>query len=451
LLANREQRLRLPMDHFEFDPERTVLGTAFTRAGEEELALSELDRLNHLLVIGKTGMGKTQLLRNIILQDIHTGRGVGVLDPHGDLQHELLNEYPRWRARHLVYLDPNDSERVVTFNVLADVPPKRIAATAAEIVGAFKAVWGDIGWGARMERILYFSIAALLEAQNTSLVCLPRILKDERYRLEILEQVHNPIIRGFFTEEYADWDDDYRATAIDPVLNKVEQLLAAPAVCAMLGSVSASIDLREIMDEQKVLICNLAKGNLGAGHVSLIGAMIVSTLSNAAARRGAETIDDEHRGARVPFHLHVDEVENFMTDAFKDILSEARKWQLSLLLAHQFRDQLPPKLRAAVLANVGTIVAFQTMGEDADSLAREIGLNNSDLLTQLRRGEVWIKHATYGGPYHPRLLPPIVTGADGRRAALNENIRRHTYPRARVDGKIRRFLRKSSRSDNPRK
>ena len=250
-----------------------------------------------------------------------------------------------------------------------------------------------------MERILYSSIAALLEATRTSFVGLPRFLKDEHYRLEILEQVHNPIIHGFFAEEYAIWDDDYRTTAIDPVLNKVEQLLAAPAVCAMLGSISASIDLREIMDEQKVLICNLAKGNLGAGHVSLIGAMIVSTLSNAAARRGAETIDDHRRMARVPFHLHVDEVENFVTDAFKDILSEARKWKLSLVLAHQFREQLPPKLRAAVLANVGSIVAFQTMGEDADSLAREIGLDkNADFLTQLSRGEVSVKHPTYGGP-----------------------------------------------------
>ncbi|MGE3703569.1 MAG: DUF87 domain-containing protein, partial [Hyphomicrobiaceae bacterium] len=188
------------MDHFDFDPERTVLGMVYTRAGEEQLALTELDRLNHMLVIGKTGMGKTQLLRNIILQDIHTGRGCGVIDPHGDLQHELLNEYPRSRARDLVYLDPNDVERVVTFNVLANVPQTRIAAATAEIVGAFKAVWGDVGWGARMERILYFSIAALIEAKDTSLICLPRMLKDEPYRLEILERVRNPIIRGFFTE-----------------------------------------------------------------------------------------------------------------------------------------------------------------------------------------------------------------------------------------------------------
>ena len=428
------------MDEFHFDPDRTVLGTVFTHAGEGEFALSQLDRMNHMLVIGKTGMGKTRLLKNIILQDIHTGRGVGVIDPHGDLQNELLNEYPSWRARELVYLDPNDPERIVTFNVLANVPRERIAATTAEIVGAFKAVWEHVGWGARMERILYFAIAALLEAENTSLVGLPRILKDEHYRAQILEQVQNPIIHGFFADEYATWDDDYRATAIDPVLNKVEQLLAAPAVRGMLGSTSSSIDFREIMDEQKVFIANLAKGNLGQSHASLIGAMLVSGFSNAAARRGADTIDTRFRDARVPFYLHVDEIENFATDAFSDILSEARKWNLSLILAHQFLQQLPISLRLAVIANVGSIIAFQTMGEDADVLARELGLRNADHLTQLARGEVCAKHPTYGGPYHPRLLDPIVTKAKGREAALKQNVLRNTYPRQSVMERVDRFL-----------
>src|SRR5258708_1528938 len=146
-----------PAMNFDFNRERTILGSVFTHAGEEELSLSELDRMNHMLVIGKTGMGKTKLLKNIILQDIHTGRGVGVIDPHGDLQNELLNEYPAWRARDLVYLNPNDSERVVTCNVLADVPTERIAATTSEIVAGLKANWPD-SWGPRMERILYYAL-----------------------------------------------------------------------------------------------------------------------------------------------------------------------------------------------------------------------------------------------------------------------------------------------------
>jgi hypothetical protein len=424
----------------DFDPDRTILGTVFTAAGSEELGLTELDRMQHMLVIGKTGMGKTRMLKNIILQDIYTDRGVGIIDPHGDLQHELLDQFPRHRARDLVYLNPQDHDRVVTFNVLESVPEDRIAPTASEIVAAFKAVWDS--WGPRLERILYNAISALIEADNTSLVGLPRLLKDERYRAEVLEQVRDPIVLGFFKEEYATWDDDYRTTAIDPVLNKVEQLLAAPAVRAILGTTRSSIDFSEIMDESKVFIANLAKGSLGPGHAHLLGAMLVSGFSNAAARRGARTGHGVPPEARVPFYLHVDEFEHFATDAFGDILSEARKWKLGLVLAHQFLLQLPEKLRAAVLANVGSIIGFQLSGDDARTIAREIGLkdSNAELLTQLRRGEVWMTHATHGGPLHPRLLEPIAMDANGREPALKQSALRNTFPRRRVEAAINRFL-----------
>jgi uncharacterized protein DUF87 len=429
------------MDHFEFDPERTVLGTVFTHAGEEEFALGAADRLNHLLVIGKTGMGKTTLLKNIAIQDIHTGRGVAVIDPHGDLSHDLLKQIPSSRARDLVWIDPSDPDRVVTFNPLRNVPRDKIAAATANIVSTFAAIWRTIGWGARMERILYAATAALIEAPNTSLVGLPRLLKDADYRAEILAHVDDPIIRSFFDEEYAVWDDDYRMQAIDPVLNKAEALLHSPAVRAMLGSTTSSIDFSEIMDEHKILLANLSKGALGEGHAHLIGAMLVSGFSHAAMARGAVTPALLPPQDRVPFYLIVDEFQNFSTDSFGDIASEARKWKLGLVLGHQFLEQLPERLRASVLGNAGTIIAFQLSGADSATIARELALNNPDMLTQLSKHQVWAKHATYGGPYHPRLLPPIVTDADGREAALNENIRRHTFPRTHVEGKIRRFLR----------
>jgi TraM recognition site of TraD and TraG len=290
-----------------------------------------------------------------------------------------------------------------------------------------------------MERILYFALAALIEAGNASLLGLPRLLKDESYRADILERVRDPIIHGFFAQEYATWDDDYRTTAIDPVLNKIEQLLAAPVVRAILGSMKSSIDLTEIMDEKKIFIANLSKGLLGPGHANLLGTMLVSGFSNAAARRGAGTT--KSATARVPFYLVVDEAENFVTDAFGDIVSEARKWKLSLILAHQYLEQLPHKLRAGVLANAGSILAFQLSGEDAEIISREIGLKNTALLTQLSRGEVWLKHATHGGPYHPRLLDPIATNSKGRAAALKQNRLRNTFPRDVVEAKIDRFLR----------
>ena len=321
---------------FSFDPARTVLGSLFTHAGEEELSLTESDRLNHMLIIGKTGMGKTTLLKNIALQEMHTGRGVGVIDPHGDLSRDLLDQYPLSRARDLVYIDPSDEERVVTFNLLANVPPERIAAATAEIVAAFRAVW-DMSWGPRMERILYNAIAALIEAPDTSLLGMPRLLKDESYRAEIFECVHDPIVHTFFTTEYAVWDDNYRMTAIDPVLNKVEAVLGSPVVRAMLGTTTSSIDIREIMDGRKIFIANLSKGVLGPGHAHLLGAFLVSGFSHAAMARGAEGTPE----TRIPFHLIVDEFQNFSTDSFADIASEARKWRMSSRAESRHRSEAP--------------------------------------------------------------------------------------------------------------
>jgi len=426
------------MVEFAFDPDRTVLGTVFTSAGEGEFALSDTDRARHMLVIGKTGQGKSTLLRNVAVQDIHTGRGVGIIDPHGDLSRELLDDIPSFRARDLVWIDLNDEERVVTFNLLENVPRERIAATASNIVAAFRAVWAD-SWGPRMERILYAAIAALTEAPNTSLLGLPRLLTDDDYRAHVLTDVTDPIVHGFFANEYAVWDEDYRTVAIDPVLNKVEQLLSSPAVRAMLGSTKSSIDFGDIMDGRKVLIANLAKGALGEGHAHLLGAMLVSGFYHAAMARGGNT------GTRVPFSLIVDEWQNFASDSFAHILSEARKMKLSLVLANQFMAQASERLRAAVLGNVATIVAFQLSADDADTIAAEIGLKRGDMLTQLSVGEVWAKHATYGGPYYPRLIAPIVTNAKGCEAALKQNRLRNTFPRSRVEEKIARFFASAAR------
>jgi type IV secretion system coupling TraD/TrwB family protein len=426
----------VPID-FQFDPHRTVLGTVFTRAGEETFALTQEDRLKHVLAIGKTGMGKTTLLKNMALQDMHTGRGLGVIDPHGDLSRELLDEIPSWRARDLVYINPSDQERTVTFNILASVPPERIAATAADVLATFKAVWGEVGWGARMERILYASIAALIEAPSTTLLGLPLFLKDATYRRKVLTHVSDPIIRGFFIDEYATWDDNYRTTAIDPVLNKIEQLLSAPAVRATVGTVTSSIDFSEIMDDKKILIANLSKGVLGTGHAQLLGSILVSGFSHAAMARAS--IDERVR-TRVPFFLFADEIQNFATDSFGEIASEARKMKLGLVLGHQYLEQLPHRLRAAILGNVGSIVAFQLSGSDGDTIAAEIGLKAGEMLANLGPREVWAKHATYGGPYTPRLLPPIRTRASGRDAALKQHRLRNTYPRRKVEEKITRFL-----------
>jgi hypothetical protein len=367
---------------FQFDPARTVLGTSFTHAGEEPFALTERDRMSHVLAIGKTGRGKTTLLENIIVQDIYAGRGLAVLDAHGDLAQSLVEHFPSFRARDLVLIDPSDTERVVTFNPVASVHPSRIAFVAASVVESVKALFGD-SWGYRMERILYNATAALIEAPATSLLCLPRFLKSSDYRDEILRSVNDPMVQDYFTTEFNNWDEDFRTTALDPVLNKVEQLFAAPFVRATLGSVASSIDFRAIIDERKVVICNLSKGVLGSSHAHVLGGLMVSQIANAATQRGAEVPVED----RVPFFLHIDEFQNFITQSIAEILSELRKQKLGAILSHQYLEQAPAALRAAVLGNCGTVIAFEVSSHDSQILAGEIGLKSPAPLTDQREGE----------------------------------------------------------------
>ena len=291
-------------------------------------------------------------------------------------------------------------------------------------------------WGYRPERILYNATAALIEAPSTSLLCLPRFLKSSDYRDNILRSVDDAMVRDYFTTEFNVWDEDFRATALDPVLNKVEQLLAAPFVRATLGSVASSIDFRAIIDNRKVLICNLSKGVLGSSHAHVLGGLVVSQIANAAMQRGAEVAVED----RVPFYLHIDEFQNFITQSIAEILSELRKQKLGAILSHQYLEQAPPSLRAAVLGNCGTTVAFEVSAHDFEILAPEIGLKSPAVLTDQREGEAWIKHASYGGPHHPRLYPSIRLGGRGRDAALKQHRLRNTFPRDRVDAKIQRFL-----------
>jgi hypothetical protein len=424
---------------FQFSADRTILGTAFTRAGEEEFSLSERDRMTHCLCIGKTGHGKTTLLTNIAVQDIYAGRGIAVIDPHGDMSRALLEYLPSWRARDLVYINPVDEERVVSFNMVASVPRNRIAFVTASVVGAFKAIYGD-SWGPRMERILYQAVAALVEAPNTSLVGLPKFLKSPSYRHEVLGHVRDPMVRDFFLTEYDQWDEKYRMQNTEAVLNKVEQLFASPFLRATFGTTTSSIDFIDILDNRKILIANLSTGTLGESHAQLLGAMLVSSIANAAMARGAIDTRDVAPEERVPFYLIVDEFEHFATESFAHIFSELRKQKLGAILSHQFLLQVPEYLRASVLGNCGSIVAFELGASDAAAIAPEIGLKNPDLLVDQAEGEAWVKHPRFAGPHHPRLLQALRPHGTGREAAVKQNRLRHTFPRARVDENIESFL-----------
>lgn len=418
------------------------------------LHLPAEDRRRHVYLIGKSGTGKSTLLLNLMAQDFAAGRGFALLDPHGDLAEAVADFAPIERTEHVLYLDPADQEHAVGFNVLNGVAADRRALVAARVVSSLKAIWED-SWGPRMEYILYNSLRLLLDSRST-LLGLPKLLSDNSYRERLLKKCRDPIVRRFWTEEFDAYNERFRQEAIAPVQNKIGALLASPAIRNIVGQQRSTLDISHLMDNGKVLIVNLSKGRLGEGPAHLLGALLVSAFAQAAEGRASMAEND-----RRDFTLYVDEFQNFGTEAFAAILSEARKWRLNLVLAHQFLGQLPLSLRQAVIGNAGTIIGFRVGADDAVLLAREFGLHEPGTMgdpahrpycelglhTPLPLSEsgnftAWIRLMHNGEPQLPqRLLTFPPAHANGRLPAVRARTRAcHTRPRASVEKAIEAFL-----------
>jgi Type IV secretion-system coupling protein DNA-binding domain len=296
--------------------------------------LTAADRRHHCYVVGKTGSGKTTLLRNLILQDMYADRGVGVIDPHGDLASDLLNCIPTHRAEDLVYFDPADYDHPIGINLLEQVPPDERHLIASGIVSTLKNIWRD-SWGPRMEWILNACLVALLDCSNVSILSIPRMLVDEPYRRWILRQVKDPMVKIVWDKELGTYDKRLWQDAVAPIQNKVGAFLLASPVRNILGQVKSKINARFMMDKRRIFIANLSKGRLGEDNSNLLGAILVTMFQLAAMSR--TNLPEQERE---DFHLVVDEFQNVSSDSFISILSEARKYRLSLTLSHQHASQL---------------------------------------------------------------------------------------------------------------
>src|SRR4051812_31580893 len=332
-------------------------------------------RRRHLYVVGQTGTGKSTLLLNLIAQDLAAGQGLALLDPHGDLAETVLLLVPKNRSNDLVYVNPADSERPIGFNPLSRVPDDLKPIVADGVVSAFRHVWPD-SWGPRLDYILTNAVRALLDVPGGTLLMLPRLLIDETFRMQLVDQhVGDPYVRAFWLGEYAGYGDRFRAEAISPIQNKIGKALIEPRLRNMLAQPRSTISLRRLIDEGAIVICNLAKGRLGEGTSHLLGALLTTTIAQTALSRA-----DVPAEKRRVFHLYADEFQSFATDSFALILSEARKYGLTLTVAHQYLEQLPDKLRAAVFGNVGSMLACRTGVSDAEIVAEQIGLGGADAL-----------------------------------------------------------------------
>jgi len=416
-----------------------LIGT--TTAGlslDAPVFLSLDDRRRHMHVIGKTGTGKSTLLYSMMLQDLEAGRGFALLDPHGDLAKSVIDSVPPERTNDVLYFNPGDLEHPIGFNLLDNVSLDSRPLVTAHVVAAFKHVWPD-SWGPRLEQILRNGVALLLDNPGSTLLGLSRLLVDESYRARLLSNCKNPIVRLFWTQQIADWGDGFAAEAMSPVQNKVDAILSPPILRNIIGQPKSTINLTGIMNGHRVLIANLSKATLGEGPAHLLGAFLATAFAQAAESRASIP---EHE--RVDFYLYADEFQNFATDSFATILSEARKWRLSLTLSHQFLDQLTDALRGAVLGNVGSLVAFRVGAKDAKTIAAEIGIENPEALSSLPNFSAWAMLMRDGNPAGTQRVATVEPHAlaFGREGAVTARTRaRSTRPRHIVEEKINRFLR----------
>jgi hypothetical protein len=380
------------------------------------LNLSRAERERHVYIVGKSGSGKSTTLFNLAMHDIAAGEGVAVIDPHGDLAEAVADCIPPRRTHQVCYLDAADIEHPVGFNPLANIPPERHALAASGMVSAFKHLWRD-SWGPRLEHFLFHGIMALLSEPRATLIDLPRVYTDPQFRARLIARVNDPITLRFWLGEYPQYDERYRAEAAGPILNKVGQLAASPALRVMLGQHAPKFDLSHAMDHQGIFIANLAKGRIGEQAANLLGSLLVSHLQLVAMGRSAQAPEK-----RVPFFAHIDEFQSFGTDAFASLLSEARKFAAHFCLANQYIEQLDPAVRAAVLGNAGALIIFRVSGADAKILASEFEpLPPSELVDQ-PPFTAWLRRGI--GHDHVDLLPRLYEPG-GRMELIRRQSRRN--------------------------
>ncbi|HRH24436.1 MAG TPA: type IV secretion system DNA-binding domain-containing protein [Candidatus Paceibacterota bacterium] len=348
------------------NPERvTYFAATDTRGKRIPFGIKQKDRARHMYIIGKTGMGKSTMLENMAIQDIRNGEGLAFIDPHGGTVDKLLDYIPENRIKDVVYFAPFDLEHPIAFNIMEDVGYDKRHLVVSGLMAAFKKIWVD-AWSARMEYILTNTLLALLEYPDATLLGVNRMYTDKNYRKKVVENVKDPVVKDFWIKEFATYTDRYTQEATPAIQNKIGQFTSNPLIRNIIGQPTSSFDIRTLMDQKKILIINLSKGLVGDTNTQLLGSMLTTRIFLAAMSRADASARDL---ARLPnFYFYVDEFQNFANETFAEILSEARKYKLNLIIAHQYIEQMEEEVRDAVFGNVGTTVTFRVGPFDAETL-----------------------------------------------------------------------------------
>jgi energy-coupling factor transporter ATP-binding protein EcfA2 len=350
----------------QFDPEKiTFFGRTDARGRNTAFGIKAKDRQRHVYVIGKTGMGKSTLLENMAVQDIQNGEGMAFIDPHGSAAETLLNYIPEHRIKDVLYFAPADASFPISFNIMEDVGPDKRHLVVSGLMSVFKKIWVD-AWSARMEYILQNTLLALLEYPGSTLIGVNRMLSDKEYRKMIVDNVKDPGVRAFWVDEFAKYNERYMQEAGDAIKNKIGQFTANPIIRNIIGQPKSSFDIRQMMDERKIIIMNLSKGLIGETNANLLGSMLTTRIYLAAMSRADLPLEKMREMPN--FYFYVDEFQSFANATFANILSEARKYHLNLTIAHQYIEQMEEDVRNAVFGNVGTIISFRVGPFDAEVL-----------------------------------------------------------------------------------
>ena len=418
--------------------EINFFGETTFRRDRKRFGIKLDDRRKHMYLIGKTGMGKTNMMANMAIQDIRNGHGLAFVDPHGETAEGLLDFIPSNRINDVIYFNPADLDYPIAFNVMEKIDVEHRHLVASGLMGVFKKIWPDV-WSARMEYILNNAILALLEYPGSTLLGINRMLADPAYRKKVVEKITDPMSKAFWVQEYARYTQRYEVEATAAIQNKVGQFVSAPLIRNIIGQVSSKIDMRDIMDNKKILIVNLSKGRIGEDNSTLLGALLVTKLQLAAMSR--VDIPEEQRE---DFFLYVDEFQNFATESFATILSEARKYRLDLIMGHQYITQMTEEVRDAVFGNVGTLVAFRIGAEDAEFLEKEFDPEflATDLINSAKYN-IYLKlmiDGLTGRAFSAQTLPPILRLEESSRDKIIKVSReRYATPKKVIEDKITRW------------
>lgn len=423
----------------------TYFAKTLYRDTEQKFGIKRRDRRQHMYVLGKSGTGKSAMLKNMVIQNIANGEGVAVVDPHGELVEEILEMIPPERKNDVVYFNPADTDYYVGFNVLEVPDPKYKHLIASGLMGIFTKIWANV-WSSRMEYILNNCILALLDTPGSTMLGIPRLLVDQDYRQSVLANVTDPVVRSFWITEYEAWQERFRNEAIAPIQNKVGQFLSSTVTRNIVGQSKSTINIFDIMNNKKILLVNVSKGRVGEDNSALLGAMLITKIQLAAMER--VRIPEEERK---DFYLYVDEFQNFVTDSFASILSEARKYRLNLVLAHQYINQLIAQdstaVRDAVFGNVGTMTVFRVGASDAEFIEKEfepeftpqdfVNLPNYHIYTKLMIDGITSR------PFSAKTLPPfkVDTSHAIAREIIEHSRALYARPREDVEAEINNWTR----------